>query len=101
MFGVLWRSFPLRCAVLANLFPMYFPPFFRCVGMSRLLGLATGALEQKQAVFAHAPAAFFGQLLSGVFLLRFHSAALRALEVGLALLAVDARAPNTLRPLRL
>ena len=101
MLGAIWRSFPLRCAVLANLLPVHVPPFCRCVGVPRLLGLATGAPEQKQACAAHARFAFFIQLVCRVFLLRFHSAAFRALEAALALLAVVAHAPNALRPISL
>ena len=93
MFGVLWGSFPLRCAVLANLVPTHFLPFFHRVGMPRLLGSASGAREHILAIIAHTFCAFLGQLYCGVCLLRFHSAACRALDAALALLTVVAHAP--------
>ena len=94
MLGAIWRSFPLRCAVLANLFPVHLPLFFLCVGMPRLLDFAFGACEHVLANIAYTLFAL-GKLYCGVFLLRFHCAALRALE----LLAVFAHAPKTLRRL--
>ena len=95
MLGAIWRSFPLRCAVLANLFPVHLLLFFLCVGLPRLLDFAFGACEHVLANIAHTMFALFGKLYCGVFLLRFHCAALRALE----LLAVFAHAPKTLRRL--
>ena len=44
MLGAIWRSFPLRCAVLANLFPVHLPHFCLCEGMPRLLDFFIGSM---------------------------------------------------------
>ena len=62
MLGAIWCSFPLRCAVLANLFPVHILLFFLCVGMPRLLDSAFGALEHVLAIIAHTTFAFIAQL---------------------------------------